>query len=201
MTFGACRLAPIASQHDAILNLITLAFNPLKEAIDTFPFPIAMPEQVFLLLRKVTIRGMNWEVDIRRIADKMRLPFRHLLPFPADHGILINRQLLVRHHDILVDADDAAIALATRASPVRVVEAEEVRVRLLEQYPIRLESIGEQGDPMVARRILRRCILHHHHFTRSPPLEECRLHRLRHTRDLVVVAMPNGDSVNKEVDV
>ena len=70
---------------------------------------------------------------------KPLLPLLHLVAVPAHHAAVIYRQRRVGYHQFLVDADDAAEALALRTGPCGRVKREHLVRRFLEGHAVGLE--------------------------------------------------------------
>ena len=85
---------------------------------------------------------MYREVELRGVGHQLVLPPAHRLAAPAGHGILVDALALVGDDQVLVDADDLAVALAAGAGSQRVVEAEEVLGGGLELDAVGFEARG-----------------------------------------------------------
>jgi hypothetical protein len=132
-------------------------FEPREEAAHAGPGPaVAVDDEPPLLGREVAPR------HVERHADRLR----HLLQIgevrtvvrlgPRLDGALGDRLGLVGHHEIDVEFDDVAEAVAGRAGAERVVEREQARLRRLVRQGARpaLEALAEDvphvGRPVVA---------------------------------------------------
>lgn len=151
VTFRTGRLTTIAAQHHPVLDLILVLLHHLEESIDadlvvnvlmTFGGE-SMPQHVLLLLRQVVVRFEDREVILRGTPAELLFPHAHLLTMPAYHTAVVYRQGAVGNHQMLVDTDDLAKALALRTGTHGGVEGEKVVGRLLELHAIRLEAHGE----------------------------------------------------------
>ena len=135
---------------------------------------------------------MNGKIEFYRHAYQVVLPLAHLVPSPAHHRVIIDGQALVRHHQVLADAHHIPVAAARGAGSIRVVEAKEIRVRLLKGHAVRLKAVAEL--PFVHRAV---GLLRVDHAAAST-FKESRLHRLRHAGGLVVVATVHPDAVHHQ---
>ena len=115
----------------------------VKEVIDS-PNPLApMPEEVFLLPRQLMVGGVEGKSLRSRLGHKALLPARHLGSVPALDTPLTDGEGLVGYHQILIDPHHHTEALAGRAGTDGAIEAKELVRRLLEDDPIRLETVTE----------------------------------------------------------
>ena len=184
---GAGRLAAETREHHAVLYLVGLGLDPLEESVDAFPRAAAVPEDVALLVCEVAVGRVDGEVQLGSLTDEVGLPFLHLVAFPAHHSVAVDREALVGHHHVLVDAYHRAVAPAGGAGSVGVVEAEEVGVGLLEGDAVGLEPVGEGGLALFVGD-----------DTSAAALEECRLDRLGDAGRLVVVAVLHLHAVHQQ---
>ena len=143
LTVGTERPTPIARQHDPEVHLVLILSQEVKEVIDPPDSSSAMPEEVFLLLRQLVVRSVKGKSLRFRLGHKALLPARHLGSVPALDTPLPDGEGLVGYHQILIDPHHHAEALAGRAGTDGAIEAKELVRRLLEDDPIRLETVTE----------------------------------------------------------
>ena len=146
---GAEGLAPVAAHHDAVLYLIHILLHHVEEGVNAYGVGAqlavlalvcgqSMPKQVLLLLRQLEIGLEDGKVDGGCTAAELLLPHLHLIAMPALHAALVDRQRGVGDDEALVDADDAAEALAGGAGAGRRVEREHVVVGFLKHHAVGL---------------------------------------------------------------
>ncbi|OAV65490.1 hypothetical protein Barb4_03339 [Bacteroidales bacterium Barb4] len=178
----ADRLPPIAGKKHAILYLILIFLHKPEEGIYPVKTPPPVPQQLLLRKTKLSVGRMNRKLILPAARNKLLLPFRHRISFPAKHGTLIQGQILVWHNQILIYANHLAEALTRRASPERIVEIKHHIRRLLEKNTVRLKRLG---------------IFFHHStlpFGKNPhrahplPLKKSRLGRISQTAPKGLVA-------------
>ena len=141
MALRAHRLAAVAGQDYTILYGVALAFNPFEETVDARECAVAVPQQVTLLLCELIVWAMDREPERRSHVDEFTFPFAHAFAAPAHHGIVIHRQRLVGHHEVLVDAHHLAVALTHGAGSDGVVEVEHHVGGLFEGDSVGLEAL------------------------------------------------------------
>ena len=133
---------------------------------------------------------MDREVEVRSYVYQLLLALAHLLSSPALHGVLIDRQRLVGHHQVLADAHHLAESLAFRACPVWVVEVEHQVVGLPEVDAVGREALREG-------MLMHAVGAPHHHDTLVVPLEIGCLHGVGEARHLVFVGR-HGEAVDQK---
>ncbi len=159
VTLGTDRLATIARQHDAILNLILVVAHHLKEAVDGHAVVFvtmlvgrqAMPQHVLLLLRQVIVRLENGETHSIGITvfffccatAELVFPHAHLLAVPRLHTTVVDGQRGIGNNQVLVDADDHAETLTLRTGADGRIKGEELVGGLFERHAVGLEALGE----------------------------------------------------------
>ena len=156
-----------AAEHVFELDLVALALHPGEELVDAEDRRVvaldvfAVPDQVLGLVGEVAIRLEDGDVVAGRDLDQVVLEPAHLIAAPAGDGPVVDALGLVRHHEVLADADDLAQAAAGRAGAQRRIEAEQEFVRLAENDAVPLEAAAEMlqaavfggnGDAAVAAR-------------------------------------------------
>ena len=156
---GAHGLATEAAQHHAVLYLVLVLLHHAEELVDAHPvvrFAVflrgqTVPEPVLLLLCQFEVGLEDREVVRLRAADELLEPHTHLLSPPAHHATVVETHGLVGDDEFLVDADDAAEALAGGTGAQGRVEGEHIVGRFLEGDAVCFEAGGEiVGD--VARQ-------------------------------------------------
>ena len=128
---------------------------------------------------------MNRKVQLGGKSNEMRLPFRHLVPPPAYHRIIVDGQSFVWHYQIFVNSNHGAVAAAGGAGPIGVVEAEEIGVGFFESDAVGLEAVGEMA--CFTRAAVGLLGMDN---TAAASLEKSCLHRLGHAGGLVVNRQP-----------
>ena len=141
--FGTGGLARVAGLHHAELDFAPLRVDVFEKFVESVEIFVAAPQQPFLLGRQFVERRVDRESELRGVLHELLLPFAHRLAPPAGHGVLVNGLALVGDHQVLVDADHLAVALAPGAGPQRVVEAEEVFRGAFELDAVGLEARRE----------------------------------------------------------
>ena len=76
--------------------------------------------------------------------DETFLPFAHFFAVPAAHGVLIDRQRFIGHHQILAHAQHLPESFAARAGTIRIVEVEHQVAGLAEFYSVGGEFFRKQ---------------------------------------------------------
>ena len=138
--FGAARLARVARLHHAELNLAPFAVDVFEEAVQTVEVFVARPQQALLFGRQFVVGRVDREVELAGVFHQLLFPQAHGLAAPAGDGAFVDRLALVGDDQILVDADDFAVALAAGTGTQRVVEAEQVFGGLFEGDSVGLEA-------------------------------------------------------------
>ena len=136
-------LAAVAGQHHAVLYLVLVLLQHAEEGVDAFEVGRTLPQHAALLVGQLVVGGKDGEARLFGAADDHVAPFAHLLAPPAHHGSVVDGQGAVGHHQMLVDADDAAEAFAFGASAHGRVEREHLVVGLLEADAVGLELGAE----------------------------------------------------------
>ena len=133
---------------------------------------------------------MYREVEAGCEMHEARLPLPHLLAAPAFHGVLIDRQCLVGHHEFLADAEHASETLARRAGAVGIVEVEHQVAGFAE-----LDSVGRE----FAREAMFVCAVRAPHLDDRlvAAFEIGGLDRVGEARDLVLVVR-DGEPVDEQ---
>src|SRR5690606_24341943 len=115
-----------------------------EEAADALVGARAVPHPAPLLGGQLRVRRVDGELDLRGLADEVAEVLAPLVRAERGDGALPDREVRVGDDEVLVEAGDAAEALARRARAERGVEAEELRRRLLEAHPVALEQRRER---------------------------------------------------------
>ena len=192
VAFGADRLAAVARQHHAVLYLIRLCLNIVEEVHDAFKILVAGPEEAHLFVGEFVEWLEDGDAHLVGHADEGVFPLAHLLAAPAGDGVLVDRQALVGHHQVGVDADDAAEALTGRAGAVRVVESEHIGRRRLEGDAVGLETRREVGFLALAVEFA-------DHLAGLLAFVEGGLHRVGDAPDGVVHILVDLDAVDEQL--
>ena len=87
---------------------------------------VSIPQGVSLFFSEIIVRPVDWKTEFFCIVNQLLLPFRHLITFPADYGIIINRKIPVGHNQVLVNPYYFAVPFALRTGSHRIIEAEHV---------------------------------------------------------------------------
>ena len=170
------RFTRIASLHYTELNLATLTIYILEELIQPVEIFISTPQQMSLLLGQFIVRLVNREVKQICIIYQLLFPLSHRGTTPARHSIFVYGLTLIRHNQILIDADNLAIALTHRAGPNRVIETKQMLCRLLELYAISLKSSREISH-----------IVANYYRTLIIAITICSGYRITHTQQRLVI--------------
>ena len=150
---GARQIAAIAAEEHADVHLVFLLLEPLEEAADAVVVvAIALDDEPALVLREIGPRHV--EAHAVRLGDALqRRQVRAVVRLgPRLDRALVDRLRRIGHHEIEVQLDDVAEAVAGRAGAERVVEREQARLRILvgDVAGAALEALGE----LVAHRAL-----------------------------------------------
>lgn len=86
---------------------------------------------------------MDRKIEMWGDMYQMLLPFIHFFSVPAFHGILVNRQRLVRNYKFFADAQYFAEAFANRACSVGVVEIEHQIAWFAKFHAVSHEPLGK----------------------------------------------------------
>ena len=122
------------------MHLVGFALKPGEIAFHAIPAAglpsLAVVDALFSLDKPLLGGGgefFKWTVKVdptlARMAQQVVLTLRRLTALKWANDSLRNRERLVRHDALHVDANDASKPLAVRACPERAVEAEEGRGR------------------------------------------------------------------------
>ena len=190
---GAGRFATVAAGQHAILDLVAFFLAVLEEGVDAVHAAGAVPEQFALGGVQFAVGAVDGEAVLGAVADEVVLPLAELLAAPAGHAIVIDAEGLVGDHQVGVDTDDAAVALALRAGAHRVVEAEHVGRGLLEDDAVHLEAVAEGRAARFAIAILAE------QYQITLPFEEGRLGAVGHAARRLLVAGRHRDAVDHQV--
>ena len=126
------------------------------------------------------------------LLDEIVLPHLRLGPYPASYTFFIDREGLVRYHQILIDPHYLPETFASRACPDRIVEAEHLRTRLLKGTPIGFEHIAEH--PFLHRSFR----AFDAQQARPVSFEKSCLGRIRKTRLIVRLVLCNHQPIDKQ---
>ena len=173
-------LAPVAGEHHPVLYLVLVGFEHGKETVDSFEVAGSVPQNIFLAVGELIVGAMYGEMQRLGPTNECVFPLAHLLTPPAHHGVVVDREGLVGHHQILVDADDPSESLALGAGPHGVVEVEHQVARLVEGDAVGLESFRKIKLLHSLGRV-------HLNGTLAIPLEEGGLDRIGQPADGVVL--------------
>ena len=192
--FGTGGLGAESRVHHAILDLVALRLHPFEEAVNALPLARAVPENILFFLGQLEVRTVDRESELRGVADEQPLPFAHRRPAPWRHSVVVDRQLLIRNHKRLVDAESLAEALARGAGAVGIVEVEHLIRRLHERHSVGLEALRE----VVSHRF-RRAVGIDEQRAAVVTLVEGRLGRFGQARQLVALA-GHGQTVDQHIE-
>ncbi len=101
---------------------------------------VACPQQPFLFVGQFVVGRVDREIEFVGVFNQLIFPSAHLFAAPAGHGPFVDGLALVRNDQIFVDADDLAVALASRTGSERIVETEKVFRRRFETDTVGFES-------------------------------------------------------------
>ena len=147
VAFGTNRVTSIAAQENPDVEFVFLPFEPLEEAVHPVisGFGIAFDHHVALRGRKIA-EG-NIERDIVRAGKFLHLDQQRAVARlrPRLNRAFVERLAAVGNHQIDIEIDGIAEALAARAGPVGIVERKQARFGLLIHGAARLalESLVE----------------------------------------------------------
>src|ERR1044071_7992009 len=118
-----------------------MRFYVLEKIVETIEVFIPRPQQVVLRFREFSDRFVNRKIKLVSCHDQLLFPFTHFFAFPWGNCIFKYREQPIWNHEIGIYSDHAAKSFACFAGTNRIVEAEEMNVRFLEQYSIRFKAI------------------------------------------------------------
>src|SRR5215469_8384587 len=145
--FGTRCVTTIAAQENAHVELIFLALQPLKKSFYTLVvvFGIAFEYQPSLLDAKLSPGNVGWNPALA--GPRLQILKKPLVARlgPWLDGSFFDGLPRIGNHEIQIEIDSIAKALAARARAVRIVEREQARLRLLIQGTVifALESFVE----------------------------------------------------------
>ena len=153
MTVRTDGLATIACQEHTILYLILVLPHHLKEIVDAHTFVRvgvgvagqSMPQPSAMLLAQFVVRGEDREIVYLGTTYEVAFPLAQFLAMPACHTTVIDAEGGVGDDEILVDANDAAVALACGTDAHGRVEREEVVGRFFEGHSVSLHERRERN--------------------------------------------------------
>ena len=126
------------AEHIFELDFILLSLHPLKKLIYSdrtvrlLRNTPDIPEYILLLFREFAIWGKNIQSQGLGILDKNILEPTHLLPSPAGYGPIVYALCLIRHHQVLTNANHLPKSPAVRTGSDGTIEAEHIVIRLFE---------------------------------------------------------------------
>ena len=143
----AGQVAAIAAQEHADVHLVFLPLEPAEEAADALVrVAVAFDDEALFLVGE--LRPRDVEGDLRLLRRALQLgELRAIVRLaPRLDGAFLDRLRRIGHHQIHVELDDVAEAVAGRAGAERVVEREQPRLRILVRDAAlpALEALGEQ---------------------------------------------------------
>ncbi len=145
----ARQVAAIAAQEHADVHLVLLALEPREEPADArVVAAVALDDDAALLVGEILPGRVEPDVQPLGVALE-RGQLRAVVRLgPRLDRAAANRLGLVGHHQVEVELDDVAEAVAGRARAKRVVEREQPRLRVLVQdvAPAALEPLAELVD-------------------------------------------------------
>ena len=197
MTLRTGRLAPVASHHHTILDLILIGLDHLEELVDAgfllrpFVRGQTVPQPVLLLLGQIHIGFEDGKIIFGCMATEPFEPLLHLLTMPADHTTIVDGERRIGDDQLLVDTDDSSEALTHRTGACGGVEGEELVAGFLEHDTISLETGGEVVADVRRRE-------HQTEFAMS--LEEGRLRRVYQTCD-GILRIVDAHTVDDQIDL
>ena len=127
----ALGVAAILAQHHAHVQLVLLALHLRKEAPNAHEAALAAQHRLPRRIGQVAPGHVHGNLQRLRLLAQVGEPRPVLGPVPGVDGALVQAQLLVRNHQVQVEVHRVAEALAARAGPKGIVEAEQPRLRLL----------------------------------------------------------------------
>ena len=131
------------------MNLVFLLLEPAEKPADAAVVLAAVDDQSPLLVREVGPRHVETDPALARRAleiGKLRAVVRLA---PRLDGALLHGFRRIGHHEIHVELDDVAEAVAGRAGAERVVERKQTWLGILVSDAARtaLEALGKQYGP------------------------------------------------------
>src|SRR2546426_890943 len=132
-TFRAGGVAAIAAQEDTHVQFVLFALEPVEESLYAGEARrgIALEDHGALLRGKLA----KGSVERNSVGSRVALHLLHERPVarlgPRLDGALVERFATVRNHQVEIEINRIAEALAARAGAVRAVEREQARLRLL----------------------------------------------------------------------
>src|SRR5437868_6556731 len=93
-TFRAGRIAAIAREQYAIVKLVGLPFQFLKEAVDPIELLVSLPDNIPLAFGEARIRNVNIQIRFFCERDKIAEIFGELRSIPANDRSALKRAAL-----------------------------------------------------------------------------------------------------------
>ena len=177
-------LAPVTTQHHAVLYLVLVLLHHLEEGVDAgFLLQTAVagqtvPQPVLLLLRQRVVRLEDREVVLGGMLYEPVFPLAHLLAVPGHHAAVVDGERGIGDDQVLIDADNLAEALAFRTGAHGRIEREHLVGRLLEGDAVGLEARAE---------IIAQPGRQHHEPQLAVSFEEGRLRRVDQPADGILL--------------
>src|SRR5271166_1963168 len=126
---GADRIAAIAAEEDAHVQLVLLALEVREETAHAREFAVAAHDEVLLLGREVLPRHIERNAGGARVAAHLGRERPVLGLGPRLDGAFRQRQRLVRDDQVQVEVNRVAETLTAWTSAERVVEGKQARLR------------------------------------------------------------------------
>ena len=163
LAFRAQRIAAVAAEEDAHVQLVFLAVEIGEETFQAHPgappplaLGAAVPNEFLFLLRQFEIRDVEPHAVLARhfLELVIEVPVARL--GPRTHRAFVERARRVGDHQIGIEINGVAEAVAARAGAVGAVEGKQARLRLNvgDAAVLALEPLVE-GEPLRQRAGLR----------------------------------------------
>ena len=180
------------------MHLVFLALEPAEEAADAVVGAVAFDDERPFLVGEIRPRHVEPDGRLARRALQLRQLRAVMRLAPRLDGALVDRLRSIGHHQVHVELDDVAEAVARRAGAERVVEREEARLRRLVRDAARaaLEALGELDPDGI--RDSGSGIREHHRERRAAAFAIRRLDRIREAGPQIAFdAQPIDDHVER----
>ena len=125
------RISAIAAEKHAHVQLVFLALQVIEKSAHPQKLSLAVEHQILVLVLQVSPRHIQRNPRLLGIALQIGKQRTILGLGPGLNRTVSERLHLVRNHQIEIEVDRIPKSLAPRASPIRIVERKQPRLRLL----------------------------------------------------------------------
>src|SRR5205823_7769170 len=132
---GAARLAAVAGEEDADVELVAIRLHLLEEALDAGELSLALVDELPLVRPERLPGPVHGDAAPARRLHQLALVPATGRVRPGLDGAVGETPRGIRHHEGLVVLEDVAEPLALGTGAERVVEREQERLRTLERHP------------------------------------------------------------------